>query len=79
MIQADALSREQFSMVECSQPEALFIRTWNVRTYLDDGVKAVVFIIEKELDTVVFIMLKPEQAREIAVALLEKLEAVKAA
>ncbi|GAA6211321.1 hypothetical protein NBRC116602_10620 [Hyphomicrobiales bacterium 4NK60-0047b] len=79
MIQADALSREQLSMVEWSQPEALFIRTWNVETYIDDGVKAVVFNIDKELDTEVFMMLKPEEAREIAVALLEKLEALKAA
>lgn len=79
MIQADALSREQFAKVEWSRPEALFIRTWNVRTYIDEGVKAVVLNIDKELETEIFMMLKPEEARVIAEALLEKLEAVKAA
>jgi len=77
MIQADALSREQFAMIEWSQPEALLIRTWHVRTYIDDGVKALVLNIDRELDTEVFMMLKFEEAREIAEALLEKLDILK--
>lgn len=79
MIQAKTVSREEFSMVDCSRPEALFIRTWHVRTYIDDVVKAVVLNFDKELDTEVFLMLKPEEVREIAEALLEKLKATKAA